>query len=224
VDDGDNQDYPRNPRNVGRRLARALGFHFGLGLTDPGTDASFRSRLNPPTARCLGAPFRGCLVEDGAFALDLPAFFVSYYRPTGEYAFNALVLGAWGIPVGMVTGDDALAEEVEGWLPWAERVVVKVADGGHSATSVHPSVAGERVRAGAERAVRRAAAGELQVLRVDPPVVIEIDYPKGVIADFAALVPGGERVGSLGVRYVSDDPVTAFRSFLTGNRVAGTVD
>jgi len=145
-------------------------------------------------------------------------------RPTGEYAFNALVLGAWGIPVGMVTGDDALAEEVEGWLPWAERVVVKVADGGHSATSVHPSVAGERVRAGAERAVRRAAAGELQVLRVDPPVVIEIDYPKGVIADFAALVPGGERVGSLGVRYVSDDPVTAFRSFLTGNRVAGTVD
>jgi D-amino peptidase len=145
-------------------------------------------------------------------------------RPTGEYGFNALVLGAWGIPVGMVTGDDALAEEVEGWLPWAERVVVKVADGGHSATSVHPSVAGERVRAGAERAVRRAAAGELQVLRVDPPVVIEIDYPKGVIADFAALVPGGERVGSLGVRYVSDDPVTAFRSFLTGNRVAGTVD
>ena len=145
-------------------------------------------------------------------------------RPTGEDGFNALVLGAWGIPVGMVTGDDALAEEVEGWLPWAERVVVKVADGGHSATSVHPSVAGERVRAGAERAVRRAAAGELQVLRVDPPVVIEIDYPKGVIADFAALVPGGERVGSLGVRYVSDDPVTAFRSFLTGNRVAGTVD
>jgi len=145
-------------------------------------------------------------------------------RPTGEYGFNAMVLGAWGIPVGMVTGDDALADEVEGWLPWAERVVVKVADGGHSATSVHPSVARERVRAGAERAVRRAAAGELQVLRLDPPIVIEIDYPKGVIADFAALVPGGERVGALGVRYTSDDPVTAFRGFLTGNRIAGTVD
>ena len=145
-------------------------------------------------------------------------------RPTGEYGFNAMVLGAWGIPVGMVTGDDALADEVEGWLPWAERVVVKVADGGHSATSVHPSVARERVRAGAERAVRRAAAGELQVLRLDPPIVIEIDYPKGVIADFAALVPGGERVGALGVRYTSDDPVTAFRGFLAGNRIAGTVD
>jgi D-amino peptidase len=144
-------------------------------------------------------------------------------RPTGEYGFNALVLGAWGIPVGMVAGDDALAAEVEGWLPWAERVVVKVADGGHSAASVHPTVARDRVRAGAERAVRRAAAGELQVLRVGPPVVIEVDYAKGVVADFAALVPGAERIGSLGVRYASDDPITAFRGFLVGNRVAGTV-
>jgi D-amino peptidase len=144
-------------------------------------------------------------------------------RPTGEYGFNALVLGAWGIPVGMVAGDDALAAEVEGWLPWTERVVVKTVDGGHSAISVHPTVACERVRAGAERAVRRAAAGELELLRVGPPVVIEVDYAKGVVADFAAIVPGAERVGDRGVRYVSDDPVTAFRGFLAGNRVASTV-
>ena len=86
-------------------------------------------------------------------------------RPTGEYGMNALVLGAWGIPVGLVAGDDALAEEVEGWLPWAERVVVKTIDGGRSAISVHPTVARERVRDGAERAVRRAADGELKVAR-----------------------------------------------------------
>ena len=86
-------------------------------------------------------------------------------RPTGEYGLNALALGAWGIPVGLVAGDDALAEEVADWLPWAERVVVKIADGGRSAASVHPSVARERIRAGAERAVRRAAAGELRAAR-----------------------------------------------------------
>jgi D-amino peptidase len=136
-------------------------------------------------------------------------------RPTGEYGMNALVLGAWGIPVGMVAGDDALAEEVEGWLPWTERVVVKTIDGGRSAISVHPSVARERVRDGAERAVRRAAAGELQTLRVDPPVVIDIDFAKGVIADHAALMPGAERVGDRTVRVSSDDPETAFRGLLT---------
>jgi D-amino peptidase len=136
-------------------------------------------------------------------------------RPTGEYGMNALVLGAWGIPVGMVAGDDALAEEVDGWLPWAERVVVKTIDGGRSAISAHPSVARERVRDGAERAVRRAAAGELRTLEVDPPVVIEVDFAKGVIADHAAIMPGTERVGDRTVRVSSDDPETAFRAFLT---------
>ena len=135
-------------------------------------------------------------------------------RPTGEYGLNALVLGAWGIPVGMVAGDDGLAQEVEPWLPWAERVVVKTIDGGRSAISAHPSVAQERVRAGAERAVRRAAAGELQTLRVGPPVAIEVDVARGVIADHAEILPGVERVGDRTVRFVHDDPETAYRGFL----------
>jgi D-amino peptidase len=135
-------------------------------------------------------------------------------RPTGEYGLNALVLGAWGIPVGMVAGDDGLAEEVEPWLPWAERVVVKTIDGGRSAISAHPSVARDRVRAGAERAVRRTSAGELDTLRVGPPVAIEMDVPKGVIADHAAIMPGVERVGDRTVRFVHDDPETAYRGFL----------
>jgi D-amino peptidase len=124
-------------------------------------------------------------------------------RPTGEYGMNALALGAWEIPVGMVAGDDALADEVEAWLPWAERVVVKMAAGGHAAASVHPSVARERVRDGAERAVRRAAAGELQLLTIASPVVIEVDFARGVVADHAAIVPGAERVGDRTVRLTS---------------------
>ena len=141
-------------------------------------------------------------------------------RPTGEYGLNALVLGAWGIPVGLVAGDDALAAEVEAWLPDAERVVVKTVDGTHSAISVHPTVARQRVREGTERAVRRAAAGELRTLSVGPPVVIEIDYARGVVADIGAIVPGAERVGDRTVRFASNDPVTTFRGI---NRLAGTV-
>ena len=145
-------------------------------------------------------------------------------RPTGEYGLNALALGAWGIPVGLVTGDDALAEEVETRLPWAERVVVKEAIGGSAAASVHPSVAAELVAAGAERAVRRAIAGELWLLEVGPPVIIEVDFRRGVEADFAALVPGAERIGDRGVRYASDDAISAYRGFLAGVRLASNVD
>ena len=144
-------------------------------------------------------------------------------KPTGEYGMNALVLGAWGIPVGMVAGDDALAEEVEGWLPWTERVVVKTIDGGRSAISPHPSVARDRVRAGAERAVRRAAAGELQPLTVPSPVIVEIDFARGVIADHAAIIPGVERSGDRTVRVVTDDPETAYRTFLAIVRIVESV-
>jgi D-amino peptidase len=145
-------------------------------------------------------------------------------RPVGETGINAAVLGAWGIAVGLVAGDDALAEEVADWLPWAERVVVKTGSGGNAAASIHPTLARTLIREGAERAIRRAAAGELKPLVVDPPVVIEVDYRNAIAADYAAIVPGAERVGDRGVRFEAADPVTAYRGFLAGVRLAGIVD
>jgi D-amino peptidase len=141
-------------------------------------------------------------------------------RPTGEYGLNAMVLGAWGIPVGLVAGDDALADEVAEWLPWAERVVVKEAVGGHAAISVHPARAADLIRKGAERATRRAADGDLRLLEVGRPVVIEVEYARGVQADHAAIVPGAVAIGQRRVRFTSDDPVVAYRGFLAGDRLA----
>ena len=85
-------------------------------------------------------------------------------------------------------------------------------------------MAADLVRAGAERAVRAAAAGSLEVLRVPPPVVIEVDYRRGVEADHAAIVPGVTRVGDRGIRIATDDPVVAYRAFLAANRLASVVD
>jgi D-amino peptidase len=145
-------------------------------------------------------------------------------RLVGETGINASVLGAWGIPVGLVAGDDALADEVADWLPWAERVVVKEGAGGNAAASLHPTLAGDLIRAGAERAVRRALAGELKSLVLAPPVVIEVDYRNAIAADYAAIVPGAERTKDRGVRFEAPDPVTAYRGFLAGVRLAGIVD
>lgn len=142
-------------------------------------------------------------------------------KPVGESGINALPLGAWGVPVGLVCGDDQLALETEAWFPWAERVVVKTAMSRRAAASVHPSVARDRVRAGAERAVRRAAGGELQVFDVGRPIVLEAEYRHALEADYAALVPGVERYGDRGVRVTTDDPVIAYRAFLAGVRLAG---
>ena len=141
-------------------------------------------------------------------------------KPVGESGINALALGAWGVPVGLVTGDDQLALETEAWLPWAERVVVKTAVSRRAAASVHPSMARDRVRVGARRAVERAAAGELRPLEVDRPIRLEAEYENAGEADYAAIVPGCERYGDRGVRVITDDPITAYRAFLAGVRIA----
>jgi D-amino peptidase len=145
-------------------------------------------------------------------------------RPTGEYGFNALILGSWGIPVGLVAGDDAVAAEVAEWLPWAERVVVKMGVGTSAAASLHPDRARALVHDGAQRAVERARAGELHLLELEPPISIEVDYHRPIEADFAAITPGAERIGDRTVRHTGPDIETIYRGFLAGVRLAGIVD
>lgn len=145
-------------------------------------------------------------------------------RPVGESGINAIALGAWGVPVGLVCGDDRVAGETAAWFPWAERVVVKEGLGRNAAISVHPSAARDAVRAGAERALRRAIGGEMRPLVLEPPYTIEVVYQSAGQADFAALVPGAERFGDTSVRFGSEDPLIAYRGFLAGLRLAGSVD
>ncbi|HET7028754.1 MAG TPA: M55 family metallopeptidase [Candidatus Limnocylindrales bacterium] len=206
-----------------------------------------------PAARVLQGQKAWSMVAGAATAAGSPAFdvalFIGYHaraghptgtiahtysgapvetrlngRATGEYGLNALVLGAWGVPVGLVAGDDALAAEVGEWLPWAERVIVKEGHGTNAAASLHPTAAGDLIRAAATRATQHAAGGQLALLQVERPVTIEVDYRRGLEADYAAIVPGAERLGDRTVRFVSDDPVVAWRGFLAGVRLAGTVD
>jgi D-amino peptidase len=145
-------------------------------------------------------------------------------RPVGETGINAAVLGAWGVPVGLVTGDEVLADEVAEWLPWAMRVVVKLGVSRRAAASKHPSVARDLVRDGAREAIRRAAAGELELLAIDAPVVLETEFRNAGEADHAAVVPGAERYGDRGVRITADDAVAAYRGFLAGIRLVAVVD
>lgn len=143
-------------------------------------------------------------------------------RATGEYGINALYLGALGVPVGLVAGDDALAEEVAEWLPWSERVVVKRAVSWQGADSLHPERARELVRDGARRAVERCAAGdpELRPLVLQGPISVLIEFAHGGEADYAAVAPGFRREGDRGVTFETSDAIEAYRAFLTAIRLS----
>ncbi len=147
-------------------------------------------------------------------------------RPVTEAGMNAVYLGALGIPVGMVTGDDALAEELVDWLPWAERVVVKRGVSWQAADSVHPSRARDMIRAAAQRTVERISGGDADIkpLVLPAPIDLRIDFAHAGQADVAATIPGFERSGDRGIVYSADDPITVFRAFLSAVRLASTAD
>lgn len=220
VNDSHGSMYNLRPADLDRR-ARVLQGQKAWSMVDgAGPDRGFGVALFVGYHARAGHP-RGTIAHTYS---GRPAASRLNGRLVGETGINAAVLGQWGVPVGLVSGDDALADEVAEWLPWAERVVVKAGTGGNSAASLHPSAAGELIRDGAARAVRRAIGGELQPLTLDAPVVVEIEYRNAVMADHAAVVPGAVRFEDRGVRFEAPDAVTAYRAFLAGIRLAGIVD
>jgi len=147
-------------------------------------------------------------------------------RPITEAAINGLYLGALGVPVAMVSGDDALAEELTDWFPWAELVVVKRGVSWQAADSVHPSVARKLIRDGARRAVERSAPRDQAMvpLVMPAPLRLHVDFAHPGQADIAATIPGFGRVGDRGIAYESDDAITIYRAFLSAVRLASTAD
>jgi D-amino peptidase len=200
--------------------ARLVQGRKALSMVEAAADASFDVALFVGYHARAGHP-RGTIAHTYT---GQPTLTTLGGRATGEYGINGLYLGALGIPVGLVTGDDALAAEVEAWLPWAERVVVKQGRGFRAADSLHPSVARERIIAGARRAVERAGAGELKPLTLPAPIELGIEFRHAGQADFAAVIPGFDRVDDRGVRYTAADAIEAYRAFVAGVRLANVAD
>jgi len=147
-------------------------------------------------------------------------------RPITEAGMNGLYLGALGVPIGMVSGDDALAADIADWLPWAESVVVKRAVSYQGADSVHPSLARDLIREGARRAVERAAGdgSSLEPLVLPAPLTLRMDFSHSGQADMAAVIPGFERSGDRAVTYEAGDAITLFRAFMSAARLSRVAD
>lgn len=76
-------------------------------------------------------------------------------RSIGEGEFNATVAGALGVPVVLVSGDDAVVKQMRDFLGDVEGVVVKHALSRTAAFVVSPQISTARIQAAAERALRR---------------------------------------------------------------------
>jgi D-amino peptidase len=134
----------------------------------------------------------------------------------GESGINALVALAYGVPVGLVTGDRQTAGEADPFLADAERVVVKESFSRFGAVNQHPETAREMIAEGARRAVQRAVQtpGGLKPPAISLPATLEVDMQTADMAEVASWVRGTERTGVRTVSISGDDPLAMFRSFV----------
>jgi D-amino peptidase len=198
--------------------------------------------LNPTAELLSGGPKRLSMVEgiDGGFDA---AMFIGYHaragtrnatidhtytsrvyearlngKPVGELALNAAMAGVHGVPVALVSGDQALAGEARELLgKGVETVVVKEAVGRFAARSLAPSVACQRLRAAATAALRRRHTA----FTVAPPIRLEVDFIVTHMADMAELVPGSSRTSGRTVAYAGDDYREIFRAWRAMYNLAG---
>lgn len=139
-----------------------------------------------------------------------------------EALLNAAVLGVYGVPVALVSGDRVAVESVTSRMPWVTGVVVKEPIGRYAANSVSPARARELIRAGAREAIERA--GDARPFTFDPPIALEIDFVGTQNADFAELMPGFERTGGRSVRFVHENYVVVFRAFVAAFRLGAAAN
>lgn len=119
----------------------------------------------------------------------------------GEALISAVTAGCYGVPVGLITGDRALLEEISAVLPDAEKVAVKEALGNCAALNLHPATARQNIKQAAKIATQRALAGKLAPYPCPSPVEVRIEVAWPGYADAICLIPGVQRTGGREVSF-----------------------
>lgn len=132
--------------------------------------------------------------------------------PVPETGINAAVAGYFGVPVIMLSGDDAIAEEAAGLLGDLETAVVKKAYGFHSAETMMPEAAYGLIEEMAARAVGRI--GDFEPWDLGGPIELEVSFKNYRPVEVLGYLEIVERIDSHTIRYRGTDMI-AVSNFLT---------
>lgn len=123
-----------------------------------------------------------------------------------EGSINAAIAGHFGVPVILVTGDDAAVEEVRRVVDnGMVGAVVKWSHSFHSATTMTPEAAYRLLREKAREAVARV--DDFDVYRLEAPIHLEVSYKNYLPSQVASYLPSIDRVDAHTVGYTGADMV-----------------
>jgi len=133
-------------------------------------------------------------------------------KPVGEIETRAALAGWFGVPVILLTGDDAAVKELRAIVPDAELLSVKEGLGRHSCITMSAKAAQEAIRAAARRALSKI--GKIQPYKIEGPVTIEVEYTtRNSLPIDAALRAGAEVVDDRTIRYRGRDFLEAWTRY-----------
>jgi D-amino peptidase len=124
-------------------------------------------------------------------------------------------LAHYGVPVVMITGDDAIVAETKQRLGNLEGVAVKRAIGFHSAATMMPDTAQAMIRAHAKTAVQRR--GEMKPYAMSKPVTVDVTFKNYRPVELLGYLASIQRIDAHTVRLVGKDmiEVSKFLEFVT---------
>ncbi|HEX7177297.1 MAG TPA: M55 family metallopeptidase [Pyrinomonadaceae bacterium] len=131
-----------------------------------------------------------------------------------EAGVNAAIAGHFGVPVIMVSGDDAAVKEMQTLLGDVEGAVVKWAYGFHSARTMTPEAARDLIREKVRRAVGRIR--DFKPYKIKAPVTLDVRFKNYRPSEVLAYLSTVERTDAHSVRFVGRDivEVSKFLEFI----------
>lgn len=132
-----------------------------------------------------------------------------------EAGINAAIAGHFGVPVVMISGDEAAVGEAKKVIGDLEGAIVKTSYGFHSAKTLTPEASRQRIRDAVTRALQNRA--RFRPTRVEAPVTLEIRFKNYRPAEILAFLPTVERIDSHSIRFIGKDviEVARFLAFAT---------
>ncbi len=123
-------------------------------------------------------------------------------RYASEFLINAYSAGRLGVPVAFLSGDAGVCQEAKAFLPGLTTVAVKEGIG-EATINIHPQLAVECIRSGAEAALK----GDLAPCRVAMPqhFIVEMRTREHISARHASFFPGARLAEPYVVQFEADD-------------------
>jgi D-amino peptidase len=126
-----------------------------------------------------------------------------------EGGLNAATAGHFGVPVVMISGDDAVVDEVRGLLGDIEGAVVKEAISFHAARTLTPEAGRLRISEAVTRAMGRL--GDFHPYTLTGPYTLELSFKSYTAAELLAYLPNVERVDSHTISFTGQDMTVVSR-------------